>query len=165
MKKIILLLILGLSFLDINSKENKQVSLCLDLCLFFVSEKIISEEDIKAFEDDYCSLIMIWDALEKNNYPSLPDLDKEFGVYKFDYAGREAEDATYILIKNKENYKIFLSSKISSIINELLRIKEERVGLMNEKLFDEYLKAINGFVEELSVSFKIGSNLEYVITK
>jgi hypothetical protein len=160
-RKISLCIFLFLSVVSVFSIENKTDSIYHDLCLFLVLEKDITKEYMEEFEDDYSSLVKIVDVSDNHTSGYKPDFSKEISLYKFDFIG-STSDYSYVLIKNKNSYKIYRYYDISIIIKELLIVKEENPKLICAELFDSWLRGIVNFGTEVdTISCPIGNNIIY----
>jgi hypothetical protein len=162
-KKLLLCIFILLSVVKVFSTENKPDSIYYDLCLFLVFNNDITKEYMKEFKDEYSSLIKIVDVSEDYILGYRPDFSKEIGLYKFDFIGRQS-DYTYMLIKNKNSYKIYRAYDISLIIKELFSMREENPELISTELFDNWLKEIVKFkIKTDTLSCPIGNNTTFLI--
>ena len=163
MKKI--LLFNTFVFLFVLNVLSSNVSDCVyhDLCSFLVYRKVITKDYMENFKDDYSSLIKISEIGEGYIPKKTPDLTKMMGLFEFDFIGRESESA-YVLVKNKNTYKIFRKSDISLIIKELLMIKEENPDLISLEMLNVYLKRlVNYDKEEDIVSYPVSKKTFFLV--
>lgn len=118
----------------------KQDSIYRDLSLFLVDRRIIDKKDINQFSDNYSSLIFIRELIDGDSLSKKPDFTKDFGIYKFNYVGL-MDGGFFFLIKNGNEYSVYLTNDIPWIIDELLIIKEKS-NLLPDDLFVKYLKEL-----------------------
>jgi hypothetical protein len=157
MKRILLFILFGILFHDgIYAKINRDDSIYHDLCLFLVRQNIITEQYMSGNKEDYFSLLVICDILEEYVPKKKPDLSKEFGIYNFNYIGHES-DWIFLLIKYKNNYRVFRRFETNVIINEILKIRDEDPTLIDDVLFGKYLKEITDYKNQgIKVMYKTG---------
>jgi hypothetical protein len=164
MKKIVLLFVNLTVLTSVYATNPKQDSIYHDLYLFLVDRGIMKKEQIPKFGSaDYGEYLYIFDIL-KDDFPNKPNLDVQFGIYKFNYSGY-MDSGYYVLIKYNDSYKVYYQTSLPLIIGELIDIRKNDPALIGDELFNAYIEQlINvklGVYDDSPIVFRMIGNIEY----
>lgn len=142
-----------------EKRISKQDSIYLDLSRFLIKQGLMNKE----IENEGKKYIEVFELISKSD--TLDFVNIPFGVFKF--RSMACEDCGYfVLIKHNSKFKVIEQSNVGLIIRLLLEIKDVNPGLMNNELFEAYVRALSDTKqglggERMNVLQKFG-NLNYL---
>lgn len=138
---------------------SKQDSIYLDLSRFLINQGLMNKE-IENEGKQYIEVIEVISKVNNVDFVNIP-----FGVYRF--RSLACEDCGYfVLIKHNSKFKVIEQSNVGLIIRLLFEIRDANPELMDNELFEAYVKALSDTKqglggERMNVLQKFGS-LEYL---
>jgi hypothetical protein len=98
-------------------------------------------EKMRKEYSDYSFVVYAKELLREECHP-IPNFQQtEFGIYEFEYWGL-VDAVPFVLVKYKDEYKVYRRNQYSFIIRELLSIKKEHPELISDDLFEQYIEKI-----------------------